>query len=91
MFMVLDYVESDLKRVMSQENVAVPQFTIAKILYNFLCSLNFMHSANVVHRDIKPANILLDHHCNVQICDFGLSRTLPNPLGSSMIKCRVNL
>ena len=80
MFMVLDYMESDLKRVTSQANVALPQFSVLKILYNFLCSLNFMHSANVVHRDIKPANILLDQHCNVQICDFGLSRTLPESI-----------
>ena len=80
MFMVLDYMDSDLKKVTSQETVAIPQFTIVKILYNLLCSLNFMHSANVVHRDIKPANILLDQHCNVQICDFGLSRTLPGSI-----------
>ena len=37
-----------------------------------------MHSANVLHRDLKPANILLDEDCNIKICDFGLSRTLPN-------------
>lgn len=36
-----------------------------------------MSSANVVHRDIKPENILVDNYCNVKICDFGLSRTLP--------------
>ena len=36
-----------------------------------------MHSANVLHRDLKPANILLDEDCNIKICDFGLSRTLP--------------
>ena len=80
MFMVLDFMDSDLKRVTSQGGVALPQFTTLKILYNFLCALNYMHSANVVHRDIKPANILLDQYCNVQICDFGLSRTLPKSI-----------
>ena len=36
-----------------------------------------MHSANIMHRDIKPSNILIDQDCGIQICDFGLARTLP--------------
>lgn len=47
------------------------------ILYNILCGLKFLHSANVLHRDLKPANILIDENCNIKFCDFGLSRTLP--------------
>ena len=49
-----------------------------KIVYNVLCSLAFMHLTNVIHRDVKPANILISSDCNVKICDFGLSRSLPN-------------
>ena len=47
------------------------------LLYNQLCSLKFLHSANLVHRDIKPANLLLDDQCRVMVCDFGLARSLP--------------
>lgn len=47
------------------------------IIYNTLCALKFLHSSNVVHRDLKPANILINKNCQVMICDFGLSRTLP--------------
>ena len=50
---------------------------VEKIFYNILCAVNFMCSANVLHRDIKPENILVDSFCNIKICDFGLSRTLP--------------
>ena len=46
------------------------------ILYNILCSVNFLHSANVIHRDIKPANILINSECEVKICDFGMARTI---------------
>ena len=36
---------------------------MVSILYNLLCSLNFLHTANIMHRDIKPANILVDADC----------------------------
>ena len=45
--------------------------------YNILCSLAFLHEANVMHRDIKPANILINPDCEIKICDFGLARTVP--------------
>lgn len=49
---------------------------IVIIIYNVLCALYYLHSANVVHRDLKPANILINDCCNVRICDFGLARTI---------------
>ena len=39
--------------------------------------MTFLHEANVMHRDFKPGNILVDESCNVKICDFGISRTVP--------------
>ena len=33
------------------------------ILYNLLCTLNYIHTANIIHRDIKPANILVNIDC----------------------------
>ena len=55
------------------------------ILYNILCSVNFLHSANIIHRDIKPANILINSECEVKICDFGMARTL---LGNDIISTK---
>ena len=46
------------------------------IMYNMLCGLNFLHTANIMHRDIKPANILVNTNCSVKYCDFGLSSQL---------------
>ena len=48
---------------------------IITLLYNSLCALKFMHTANIMHRDLKPSNILVDSQCQVKICDFGLART----------------
>jgi serine/threonine protein kinase len=39
--------------------------------------VSYLHQVNVIHRDLKPANILIDNHCFIKICDFGISRTIP--------------
>ena len=50
---------------------------LLQLLYNLLCAMNYMHSANIMHRDIKPANLLVNSECQVKICDFGLARSDP--------------
>ena len=45
-------------------------------MYQTLCALNYMHSANIIHRDMKPSNILVDEKTDVKIIDFGLSRQI---------------
>ena len=80
-FIVMDYVDQDLSSLFS--NKCPVQFTeqhLICIMYNLLCSIKFLETANIMHRDIKPGNILVNDRCGVQICDFGLARTLPNKL-----------
>ncbi|KAG4304117.1 hypothetical protein PORY_002481 [Pneumocystis oryctolagi] len=43
-------------------------------IYQILCGLKYIHSANVLHRDLKPSNLLINADCELKICDFGLSR-----------------
>ena len=79
-FIVMDYKSSDLKKLISQEKGEDFSLTesdhLKIILYNIFCSVNFLHTANVVHRDLKPANVLIDSECNIIICDFGIARTI---------------
>jgi mitogen-activated protein kinase 1/3 len=46
------------------------------VVYNLLCAVKYLHSANVIHRDLKPANVLVNEDCSVKICDFGLARSI---------------
>ncbi|KAF8200716.1 kinase-like domain-containing protein [Pholiota molesta] len=43
-------------------------------IYQTLCGLKYIHSANVLHRDLKPGNLLVNADCQLKICDFGLAR-----------------
>ena len=79
LFIVMEFIDSDLQKLMKHSCKDGSQFDedhAKYLLYNILCCMNFLHSANLMHRDIKPANILVDSNCFVKICDFGLARTM---------------
>lgn len=74
----MDYVESNLNTIIdSADELNLSEEHVVTIMYNLLCSINFLHKSNIIHRDIKPANILIDSKCVPVICDFGLARTCP--------------
>ena len=41
-----------------------------------LDALQYIHNKNIIHRDLKPGNILVNDDCTIQICDFGLARSM---------------
>ena len=75
LFVVMKAAKMDLRKLIGGFEVTDDDFK--RMLYNILCSVNFLHSANVIHRDIKPENILISMSGELQICDFGMARTLP--------------
>lgn len=83
-YIVMEYAPSDLKKLLISP-IHLREDQIKLIVYNILCGLKYMHSANLLHRDLKPANILIYKDCEIKICDFGLARTLPKEKKLSVI------
>lgn len=65
----------DLKKLLkTSKNLEEAQ--VKSIVYDILCGLKYLHAAKIVHRDLKPANILVNDDCTIQICDYGLARSM---------------
>jgi len=52
---------------------------VAKLLYQVVSALAYLHSKNIVHRDLKPENLLfVDESANIiKLCDFGVAERIP--------------
>ncbi|KAA0152192.1 hypothetical protein FNF29_04058 [Cafeteria roenbergensis] len=48
--------------------------SLASVLHDVACGMQFVHEQGIVHCDLKPSNILLDEHSHARVCDFGLSQ-----------------
>lgn len=72
-YIVSELMATDLHRVIYSRH-ALSEEHIAFFMYQMLCAMKYVHSANVIHRDLKPSNILVNANCELKICDFGLAR-----------------
>ncbi|KAK6462315.1 kinase-like domain-containing protein [Scheffersomyces coipomensis] len=68
-----ELLDSDLSRVI-YSGVQFSDFHVQSFIYQILCGLKYIHSADVIHRDLKPGNILVSTQGILKICDFGLAR-----------------
>lgn len=82
-YIVAELMDTDLHRVI-YSGQRLTEEHVQFFLYQLLCGIKFMHSANVIHRDLKPSNILLNENCDLKICDFGLARDMSADAGTEL-------
>ncbi|KAJ6834766.1 cyclin-dependent kinase G-2 isoform X1 [Iris pallida] len=79
-FMVMEYMEHDLKGLMETMKQPFSQSEVKCLMLQLLAGVKYLHENWVLHRDLKTSNILMNNCGELKICDFGLSRQYGSPL-----------
>eukprot|EP00761_Pharyngomonas_kirbyi_P009007 gb/GECH01009022.1/.p1 GENE.gb/GECH01009022.1/~~gb/GECH01009022.1/.p1 ORF type:complete len:476 (+),score=102.37 gb/GECH01009022.1/:1-1428(+) len=78
-FLVMEYLENDLRSVMAELHYRFAPDEIKCIMQQLLKAIDYLHDNFVLHRDIKASNILLGNDGYLKLCDFGLARRYEDP------------
>ncbi|KAL1458198.1 hypothetical protein WDU94_008365 [Cyamophila willieti] len=82
-FIVMDYVEHDMKSLMetmrSKNQVFIPG-EVKCLMQQLLYAVAHLHDNWILHRDLKTSNLLLSHRGILKVGDFGLAREYGSPL-----------
>nr|QYW07097.1 G-type cyclin-dependent kinase 1 [Dimocarpus longan] len=79
-FMVMEYMEHDLKGLMEAMKQPFSQSEVKCLMLQLLEGTKYLHDNWVLHRDLKTSNLLLNNRGELKICDFGLARQYGSPL-----------
>ncbi|KAF5449388.1 hypothetical protein F2P56_029839 [Juglans regia] len=79
-FMVMEYMEHDLKGLMETMKQPFSQSEVKCLMLQLLEGVKYLHDNWVLHRDLKASNLLLNNRGELKICDFGLARQYGSPL-----------
>lgn len=74
-YLILRLSDMDLKKLL-KSNKFLDEYQVKSIIYDILCGLKYLHDSKIIHRDLKPGNVLVNDDCTVQVCDFGLARSM---------------
>ncbi|KAL8692343.1 MAG: hypothetical protein Q9224_003978, partial [Gallowayella concinna] len=78
-FLVMDFLEHDLKTL--QEDMVEPFLPseIKTLLLQLTSAVEYLHSNWILHRDLKTSNILMNNRGQIKIADFGMARYYGDP------------
>ena len=72
-FFSMDYVEGgDLTELVRQGPLSAHR--AAAYVKKISDAIHYAHEQGILHRDLKPSNVLIDHHDELHITDFGLAK-----------------
>lgn len=78
--LVFEYLDSDLKKYLDNNNGDLDLATIKHLMWQLLKGIAYCHEHRVLHRDLKPQNLLINKKMELKLADFGLARAFGIPV-----------
>lgn len=80
-FVVMDFIEHDLKSLLTVMPSPFLQSEIKTLMMQLLSAVNHCHRNWILHRDLKTSNLLMNNRGTIKVADFGLARRYGDPVG----------
>lgn len=80
-FVVMDFIEHDLKSLLTMMPSPFLQSEIKTLMIQLLSAVGHCHSNWILHRDLKTSNLLMNNRGTIKVADFGLARRYGDPVG----------
>jgi len=80
-FIVMDFVEHDLKSLLTLMPSPFLQSEVKTLMLQLLSAVAHCHKHWILHRDLKTSNLLMNNRGTIKVADFGLARRYGDPVG----------
>ncbi|TFK94313.1 Pkinase-domain-containing protein [Polyporus arcularius HHB13444] len=80
-FIVMDFIEHDLKNLLSIMPSPFLQSEVKTLMLQLLSAVAYCHERWILHRDLKTSNLLMNNRGTIKVADFGLARRYGDPVG----------
>ncbi|KII93244.1 hypothetical protein PLICRDRAFT_171027 [Plicaturopsis crispa FD-325 SS-3] len=80
-FVVMDFIEHDLKSLLTVMPSPFLQSEIKTLMLQLISAVGHCHSQWILHRDLKTSNLLMNNRGTIKVADFGLARRYGDPVG----------
>lgn len=85
-YQVLEYaINGELKDYVKDAKTRIPENISAKLFFQIVQGVKYLHDNNIAHCDIKPENVLLDKNFNAKLNDFGFSQKFNGEKGDYLL------
>lgn len=78
-FLVLEFVEHDLKSILEDMPEPFLASEVKTLLLQLASGVAYLHDHWILHRDLKSSNLLLNNRGQLKIADFGMARYVGDP------------
>lgn len=78
-FLVLEFVEHDLKSILEDMPEPFLASEVKTLLLQLASGVAYLHENWILHRDLKTSNLLLNNRGQLKIADFGMARYVGDP------------